>query len=136
MSRFDSNRPPDMPVAHARSKGRAMPLAWNRDGALAADGDAADVSADLDYRIEEGTLRIHVFGPLDLRCVFRLLGIGRAVDDSIRECLIDLSGVSRVFDSGVAALVLFAHELTKSGVAKIRIRGYELRSASLLPYLT
>ncbi len=92
-------------------------------------------AADLSYVIQDGVLRIDVSGPLDLRCVFRLLRIGQAVDDSITECVLDLTDVERVFDSGVAALLLFSKELTVRGVKTIRIDGRKLESAALQPFL-
>ncbi len=120
-----------MPGAgRGRSEIRRRGLEW-----VVGPEDPVSESADLDYSINQGTLQIAVMGPLDLRCVFRLLGIGQAVDDSISTCLIDLTGVSKVFDSGIAALVLLARELTKRGVEKIRIRGLAVPNASLAPYL-
>lgn len=92
-------------------------------------------AADLSYVIQDGVLRIDVSGPMDLRCVFRLLRIGQAVDDSISECVLDLTNVDRVFDSGVAALILLSKELMIRGVKTIRIDGRKLESAALKPYL-
>jgi ABC-type transporter Mla MlaB component len=91
--------------------------------------------ANLDYEIDEGILRIRIDGPLDLRCAFALLLIGRTVDDSIDACTLDLTGVDQVFDSGIAALVLVARELTRKGVGEIRIHGLDIDSPTLQPFL-
>ncbi|HSO84490.1 STAS domain-containing protein [Thiocapsa sp.] len=92
-------------------------------------------AADLDYEIDDGVLRIRIDGPLDLRCAFALLLIGQAVDESIDACTLDLTGVDRIFDSGIAALVLVARELKQKGVEQIRIHGLDLHSATLQPFL-
>lgn len=91
--------------------------------------------ANLEYDIDEGILRIRIDGPLDLRCAFALLLIGRTVDDSIEACTLDLTGVDQVFDSGIAALILVARELRRKGVGQIRMHGLDLESPTLRPFL-
>ncbi|NCC28337.1 MAG: hypothetical protein EOM22_09385 [Gammaproteobacteria bacterium] len=95
----------------------------------------ATSAADLDYEIDDGHLHIRIDGSLDLRCAFALLLIGQAVDESIDACTLDLTSVDRIFDSGIAALVLVAKALKDKGVAQIRIRGLDLESATLQPFL-
>jgi ABC-type transporter Mla MlaB component len=111
-----------------------------RRAAMARGGEAGDQggfsrSAEVDYRLKDGTLHIQIEGPLDLRCLFRLICIGQAVDDSIFECVLDLTGVDQVFDSGLAALLVLSKELTRRGVERIRIQGIELESPTLSPFL-
>ncbi len=77
--------------------------------------EPSNLAADIDYNIVDNCLRIYIAGPLDLRCAFRLMAIAQAVDDSITQAVLDLTGVTQLFDSGVAALMLFAKELTKRG---------------------
>jgi ABC-type transporter Mla MlaB component len=127
---------------------RGFPLAMTvgaqdriaRRAAVARAGEAGDQcdfsrSAEIDYRVNDGTLHIQVEGPLDLRCLFRLICIGQAVDDSISECVLDLTGVDQVFDSGLAALLVLSRELTRRGVERIRIQGIKLESPTLSPFL-
>lgn len=98
--------------------------------------EPSNLAADIDYDIADHCLRIHIGGPLDLRCAFRLMAIAQAVDDSISQAVLDLTGVTQIFDSGVAALILFAKELTKRGVSGIRTQGLDLDKSTLSPYAT
>ncbi len=91
-------------------------------------------AAILDYSIDAGHLRIEIKGALDLRCAFALLRIVKTVDDSIRSCVLDVSAVERVFDSGIAALILAANALTDSGVGKVEILGIDRDSVVLQPF--
>jgi ABC-type transporter Mla MlaB component len=95
----------------------------------------ATPAADLDYEIEDGHLRIRIDGSLDLRCAFALLLIGQAADKSIDSCTLDLTSVDRIFDSGIAALVLVARALKDKGVEQIRIYGLDLDSMTLKSFL-
>ncbi|RKT45413.1 STAS domain-containing protein [Thiocapsa rosea] len=95
----------------------------------------ATPAADLDYEIDDGHLHIRIDGSLDLRCAFALLLIGQTVDESIDTCTLDLTGVDRIFDSGIAVLVLVARALKEKGVEQIRIHGLDLESATLQPFL-
>lgn len=99
-------------------------------------GENLGLAADIDYDIKDGVLSIRVTGPLDLRCTTRLLAITHAIDDSIASCRLILDGVTRVFDSGIAALILLAKVLTRQGVDRIRIEGLDLNRPSLSPYRT
>ncbi len=91
--------------------------------------------AILDYSIGDGHLRIEIKGVLDLRCAFALLLIVKAVDDSIRSCVLDASEVEQVFDSGIAALILAANALTDIGVGQVEICGLDRDSIILKPFV-
>jgi len=91
------------------------------------------LAADIDYDVQDGELRIQVAGPLDVRCTSPLLAIGQAVDESIIACRLCLEGVTRVFDSGIAALLLLAKAMTRKGI-RMRIEGLDLDRPSLSPY--
>ena len=66
-------------------------------------------------------LHIKVSGPLDLRCASRLLAIARTVDDSVVACRLGLAGVTQVFDSGLATLILLTKTLASRGIGWISI---------------
>lgn len=109
-------------------------------GHRTTDGDShglgiASAAAALEYDIDDGLLQIRIDGPLDLRCAFALLRIGQTADESIGACTFDLTGVDRIFDSGIAALALVARELKHKGVGRVQIQGIDLDSAILQPYL-
>jgi ABC-type transporter Mla MlaB component len=99
-----------------RLQGRSAMLA------RAQDRDDANRVATLDYSISDGTLSIRISGPLDLRCAFPLLRIGQAIDGSISTCVLDLTQVDRLLDSGIAALMLVSEQLARDGVKTIRVR--------------
>ncbi len=99
-----------------RLQGRSAMLA------RAQDRDDANRVATLDYSISDGTLSIRIIGPLDLRCAFPLLRIGQAIDGSISTCVLDLTQVDRLLDSGIAALMLVSEQLARDGVQRIQVR--------------
>ncbi len=98
--------------------------------------ESTALAADLDYDIQEGVLYIRIRGPLDLRCIFQLIAIGKTADEGITSCVLDLTGVNKVFDSGVAALILLARELTERGIGRIHIQEPDLNPTALSPYIT
>jgi anti-anti-sigma regulatory factor len=106
-------------------------------GARSTGNDWGDIHtcASLDYTLEDGLLQIRISGPLDLRCAFVLQGLVQAIDDSVHGCVIDLSGVDRVFDSGIAILLLAVGALQREGIKDIRIQGIDLDTALLRPFL-
>lgn len=107
----------------------------NASNRSSADRRESSPGAILDYSIGDGHLRIEIKGVLDLRCAFALLLIVKAVDDSIRSCVLDASEVEQVFDSGIAALILAANALTKIGVGQVEICGLERDSIVLKPFV-
>ena len=98
--------------------------------------ESTALAADLDYDIQEGVLYIRIRGPLDLRCIFQLIAIGKTADEGIRRCVLDLTGVNKIFDSGVAALILLARELSERGVDHLHIQGPDLKRTALSPCIT
>lgn len=109
-----------------------------RDAAISlgmADRPEPSTGAVLDYSIDAGHLHIDVKGVLDLRCAFALLLIVKTVDDSIHSCVLDVSAVEEVFDSGVAALILATNALKDSGVGQVEIHGIDSDSVVLKPYI-
>jgi ABC-type transporter Mla MlaB component len=101
-----------------RLQGRSAMLA------RAQDRDDANRMATLDYSISDGTLSIRIAGPLDLRCAFPLLRVGQAIDGSITTCILDVTEVDRLLDSGIAALMLVSEQLARDGVQTIRLRSH------------
>ncbi|MCK7580410.1 MAG: hypothetical protein MZV65_35375, partial [Chromatiales bacterium] len=85
------------------------------------DQDDQDVAADIVYERRNAVLHIKISGPLDLRCASRLLAIARAADDSVVACRLGLSGVTQVFDSGLATLMLLTKILASHGIGRISI---------------
>lgn len=142
MTKLDSIRAPTASSALQSTGDRAIRVRGLQDlGRRDADRTSnrtpgiATPAADLDYEIDDGLLRIRIDGSLDLRCAFALLLIGQAVDESIDACTLDLTGVDRIFDSGIATLVLLTRALKDKGVEQIRIHGLDLDSTTLKPFL-
>jgi ABC-type transporter Mla MlaB component len=142
MTRLDSMHAPTATSALHRKGDQAIGIPGihdvGRQDAARTGNRASRIAtpaADLDYEIDDGHLRIRIDGPLDLRCAFALLLIGQTVDESIDTCTLDLTSVDRVFDSGIAALVLVIRALKDKGVEQIRIHGLDLDSAMLKPFL-
>ena len=82
---------------------------------------AATHPADIDEDIRNAVLYIDVVGPLDLRCIFRMLAIVRAIDQPLIASRINLEGVTRIFDSGIAALIILVRALTEKGIGWIYV---------------
>jgi ABC-type transporter Mla MlaB component len=88
--------------------------------------EAGTLAADIDYDVRHAVLHIQVFGPLDLRCVLRMKAIAAAVDETVVASRIGLCGVTRVFDSGIAALMILIRALAEKGITWIRVDGPDL----------
>lgn len=80
-----------------------------------------DRPAVIEYGVRNGVLSIELSGPLDLRCAFRLLAIAGALDDAVIACRLSLLGVTQVYDSGLAVLLLLIKVLAEKGVSWVRI---------------
>lgn len=94
------------------------------------DIEDQDAAADIVYERRNAVLHIKISGPLDLRCASRLLAIARAADDSVVACRLGLSGVTQVFDSGLATLMLLTKILAAHGIGRISIEDLKLNSRS------
>jgi ABC-type transporter Mla MlaB component len=64
---------------------------------------------------EEERLDLCFEGALDLRLAMDICDIGKHVSPSLQSCIIDLHGVDRVFDSGVALLQMLCARLQRAG---------------------
>jgi ABC-type transporter Mla MlaB component len=128
-SRSNRRKAVTLGLGHGRDEWRSGP--WR--GPV---WESTALGADLDYDIQGEVLYIRIRGPLDLRCIFQLIAIGKTADEGITSCVLDLTGVNKIFDSGVAALILLARELTERGVGRIHIQEPELNRTALSPYIT
>jgi hypothetical protein len=91
--------------------------------------------AHVEGDIRNAVLYIEVIGPLDLRCIFRMQAIAGAVDQPLVASRIHLEGVTRIFDSGVAALVILLRVLAEKGIRWIYVDGIGSRPATRLDRL-
>ncbi|NBC48754.1 MAG: hypothetical protein GVY22_12325 [Gammaproteobacteria bacterium] len=101
-----------------------------------AQGDtlsSAPPPAAIHHHVRQGVLYIEVFGPLDLRCTFRMLAIARSADEHVAACRLGLLGVTSVFDSGIAALMLLVKVLAGRSVSWIWVSGLGLGFARTDP---
>jgi ABC-type transporter Mla MlaB component len=67
------------------------------------------------YIRDEDRLDITFDGNLDFSLSGDIFRICKHPPRNLRSCILDLSGVSRVFDSGVALLQLLSRQLSQSG---------------------
>lgn len=65
---------------------------------------------------EEERLDLCFEGSLDLRLATDICDICNHVSPSLQSCIVDLHGVERVFDSGVALLQMLCARLQRAGV--------------------
>jgi ABC-type transporter Mla MlaB component len=65
---------------------------------------------------EEERLDLTFEGSLDLRLAMDICDVCKHVSPSLQSCIIDLHGVDRVFDSGVALLQMLCARLQRAGV--------------------
>jgi ABC-type transporter Mla MlaB component len=65
---------------------------------------------------EEERLDLCFEGTLDLRLAMDICDICNHVSPSLQSCIIDLHGVDRVFDSGVALLQMLCARLQRAGI--------------------
>jgi ABC-type transporter Mla MlaB component len=71
------------------------------------------------YIAEEGRLDLIFNGNLDLTLTQDICGICRRASSELVTCIVDLSGVDRVFDSGVALLHMLYRRLEKLGTVVV-----------------
>jgi anti-anti-sigma regulatory factor len=70
----------------------------------------------ISYIEEENRLDLSFEGNLDVSVSRDISGICRRVSSSLMTCIIDLSGVERLFDSGVGLLQMLHRRLSELGV--------------------
>ena len=71
------------------------------------------MSLDVAYYPEENRLDLTIDGNLDLTLTRQILDACKFVDDGLVTCVIDATRVTRVFDSGLALLMLLASRLAQ-----------------------
>jgi ABC-type transporter Mla MlaB component len=67
------------------------------------------------YIAEEERLDLSFEGSLDLRLAMDICDICKHVSPGLQSCIIDLHGVDRVFDSGLALLQMLCARLQRMG---------------------
>jgi ABC-type transporter Mla MlaB component len=68
---------------------------------------------------EENRLDLTLEDDLDLTLVGQFLDAYQVIDDQLETCVIDCTRVARVFDSGLALILLLLEKLEKYGVRLI-----------------
>ncbi len=81
------------------------------------------MNPNIEYKVDSGTLVIQIDGFLDCRCNYVLNQIIHSDFRGCRHAVIDLHGVERVFDSGLAVLTMFCNRLLKLGIVYPRVVG-------------
>jgi ABC-type transporter Mla MlaB component len=71
------------------------------------------MSLDLAHYPEEDRLDLTIEGSLDLTLTSQILEACELVDKELAVCVIDATRVTRVFDSGLAVLMLLARRLER-----------------------
>jgi ABC-type transporter Mla MlaB component len=84
------------------------------------------------YFEEENRLDLSIFGNLDLTLAHAVCDICARLPASLQSCVIDLSDVERVFDSGIALLHMLHCRLSELGTTVV-LRGDKEDVASRLP---
>jgi ABC-type transporter Mla MlaB component len=68
------------------------------------------------YIVEELRLDLSFSGNLDVSVAQEICDICRSLQSDLRSCIVDLSSVERLFDSGVALLKMLYRSLVKKGI--------------------
>lgn len=76
--------------------------------------------AEISYIPEEERLDLSIRGNLDLTVSEEICGLCRRLPPALRYCIIDLSQVERLFDSGLALIQMLHGRLSEAG-AKVVI---------------
>jgi len=71
------------------------------------------MSLDVAHYPEEDRLDLTIEGNLDLTLTSQILEACKFVDNGLAVCVIDATRVTRVFDSGLAVLLLLARRIVK-----------------------
>jgi anti-anti-sigma regulatory factor len=72
-----------------------------------------NMSLDVAHYPEEDRIDIKIEGSLDLTLTNQILDVCRLVDAGVVICVIDATRVRRVFDSGLAVLILLMNRLAQ-----------------------
>lgn len=68
---------------------------------------------------KEERLDLYFDGNLDITISHELCGIGAHIPASLRTCVMDLTRVHRVFDSGIALLRMLSEKLHRVGASVV-----------------
>ena len=71
------------------------------------------MSLEVAHYPEEDRLDLTIEGNLDLTLTSQILDVCECVNNSLKVCVIDATRVTRVFDSGLAVLLLLARRLAQ-----------------------
>jgi ABC-type transporter Mla MlaB component len=84
------------------------------------------------YIDEEGRLDLVFEGDLDLTLTQGVCDVCRNVSPNLRTCIVDLSAVERVFDSGLALLQMLHRRFSELGASVIALTDHP-RICAVLP---
>lgn len=70
---------------------------------------------------EENRLDLMVEEDLDLTMMEQVLDAYHVIDDQLETCVMDCTQVARVFDSGLALMMMLVEKLKQSGVRLIML---------------
>lgn len=91
------------------------------------------MSLDVAHYSEEHRLDITIEGNLDLTLSSQILDVCKLVDARLVICVIDATRVSRVFDSGLAVLMLLTNRLARFHVRLVIIGNIAGFKPNILP---
>jgi ABC-type transporter Mla MlaB component len=75
------------------------------------------MSVSVSYAPHKALLNLRFEGNLDISAAMPVCDLCRRVPRDLDLCVLDLSGVERVFDSGVALLQMLYRRLSRTGAA-------------------
>lgn len=75
------------------------------------------MSVSVCYAPHEALLSLRFEGNLDVSAAMPVCDLCRRVPRDLERCVLDLSGVERVFDSGIALLQMLSRRVAGRGVA-------------------
>lgn len=73
------------------------------------------------HHLEENRLDLTVEDDLDLTLMEQVFDAYRAIDDQLQTCVIDCTRVTRVYDSGLALILMLVEKLKQFGVRLIML---------------
>ncbi len=81
------------------------------------------MNPSISHNLQGDTLFVEVTGDLDLRSTMTLEALVRSSRMRFKHCVLDLTRVDRIFDSGVAAVMVFCGQLKRIGLGCPEIKG-------------